>query len=246
MLTKEEIIEKIQKWANENNGRTPSEKIIKEELEIPRWTWTNYWTKATDMQRSAELNPQVFDKTKYTKDDLCNKFIEFLREKGHWPSRAELDFKHKQDITFPASGTFYTKLGQINNGELVESISMYIKNKSGYNDILSICNSLLSGLEEKEKSVKSVITNEKHGFVYMFKTGRYYKVGCSEDTARRYRELSSQFPDELKHKHKIETDDPLGVESYWHKRFKSKHIKGEIFNLDAADVKAFKRWKRIF
>jgi hypothetical protein len=85
------------------------------------------------------------------------------------------------------------------------------------------------------------------GYVYLLKHGsrREYKIGRTNNPVRREGEVVIQLPEKLAPIHYIKTDDPAGVEAYWHNRFGGKRKEGEWFALTAEDVRAFKRWKRI-
>lgn len=86
------------------------------------------------------------------------------------------------------------------------------------------------------------------GYVYLFKHGtrREYKIGRTNNPLRREGEIGIQLPEKLEPIHSIKTDDPAGVEAYWHTRFASRRMEGEWFALTAQDVRAFKRWRSIY
>ena len=69
----------------------------------------------------------------------------------------------------------------------------------------------------------------------------YYKIGKSDRPDRRYRQVQLLVPNEVEEVHVLEIDDPAGIESYWHRRFAAKRLRGEWFDLTESDVAAFRR-----
>lgn len=69
------------------------------------------------------------------------------------------------------------------------------------------------------------------------------KNGRSNSAGRRKYELSLQLPEKVQPIHTIQTDDPTGIEAYWHRRFEAKRKNGEWFDLDRNDVATFCRRK---
>lgn len=92
--------------------------------------------------------------------------------------------------------------------------------------------------------------NSYRGYVYLilfiFKGGRYYKIGHSDDPEARCQQLSS-LPGHCELLHSIEVEDKEIVETYWHERFKDQRVPGtrEWFDLSHEEVETFLHYTRI-
>jgi hypothetical protein len=164
--------------------------------------------------------------------------ISLIRELGRYPVSAEVRLKEKQDKNFPSHNVF-TERGK--KAVLSKKIIEYCSDKGGYADIVEICSPIAVDAQHKPSSSQE--GDPVVGYVYLLKSGRYYKIGRTTSMARREYELKIQLPDKATQVHIIKTDDPVGIEAYWHKRFQGRRQNGEWFELTAEDVSAFKRRK---
>jgi len=239
MPTKEEILDKIRRTAKENDGKPLGEATFQKETGIGRYEWGKYWSKFGDAQEEAGFKRN--EPWRRVSDELLvEKMIPIIRKLGKYPSVSELYTESNNDRTVP-----YTIIKKRGQAFIVHKIVEYCSNKIDYADILEACQPIIDKINEIENLFDS---NKKDnvGEVYLIKSDKFYRIGRSIDTIRRGREISIQLPETTIMIHKIKTDDPSGVESYWHRRFKDKRMRGDWFNLNSEDVKKFKRWKKIY
>lgn len=233
---REEIIRELRECV-EYLGQTPSEESFYKYAKISKTVLQkNGWVHYGKLIEEQGLTPNVFDKTKYSDEQLCKMIVKLIRDLKKWPSRDEIDTKHYQDQSVPMSSTFYNRFNLA--AGIAEAVLNYIDGKSGYEDIILVCK------EAKTKFKR--YTNEDNsnivpGDVYLgFQNGQY-KIGFASDTERRIGQHSLYGPESMKLIHKIETDDARGIEAYWLNRFKDKSTgRPEWFKLTRSDIKAFK------
>lgn len=240
-MNKEHILAEIKRTAALNGGIALGKSRFLQETGIKETDWLGkLWVRWSDAVKEAGITPNTLQ-VAYEDEVLLEKYIAFIREIGHVPVAAEFRLQSKQDKTFPAHNTF-SRYGS--KQQLIKRLVEYCLDRKGYEDVLAIA--LPHVTETVESNEDADLDNESEeviGFVYMLKVGRNFKVGRSSSFERRSRELKIQLPEQAETVHVIRTDDPIGIEAYWHKRFEAKRKNGEWFELNAQDVKAFKRRK---
>lgn len=238
-MDKKHIIDEIIRTAKENDGiplgidKFASETGIKESDWFPK-----YWTKWSEALREAGFNPNKMQSA-YNENVLIGYVIPLIKELKKFPTTSDFKFKAYHTDGFPWDRAF-RRLGK--KPEMAQKILNYCASNPGYEDVIEICKEVLGPSEKKDDS-DSEKDDLKFGYVYLMKSGQYYKIGKSDCVEKRNYEIGIKLPEELKIVHKIKTDDPTGIEAYWHNRFADKRIRGEWFDLSNSDIKTFKRRK---
>jgi len=123
---------------------------------------------------------------------------------------------------------------------LVEALSQKATEHIQYADIAAMLPTVSKSPGEASRAPQAKAPD---GWVYLFKSGDFYKIGRSDDLERRIKEVGVKLPEKLTPVHSIRTDDPPGIEAYWHRRFADKRANGEWFKLSSLDISAFKKRK---
>lgn len=241
-MDRQQIISEIQRIAKERGGKAPGFQRFSAETGVRKSDWyPALWLRWGDAINEAGRQPNNFVSA-YDPDFLIAKYIEMIRETGHFPIEGELRIKKKSDAAFPSHSAF-AQLGS--KEERVNKIIEYCRGRDEFSDIISACAGIPKRTDKEPASNNTA--PPKIGYVYLIRHGmrNEYKIGKTYHPVRREGEIRIELPEKVSPVHYIKTDDPAGVEAYWHSRFASKRKEGEWFSLTAEDVRAFKRWRKI-
>ncbi len=240
-ITKQDILDAIRRTTKENGGTPLGEGRFVAETGIKPYDWKKFWARFGDAHKEAGFASNRLTSA-YDNEFIIKKMIGLIRKLNKFPVHGELRIEKSNDPEFPSSGSLFDTKKR--KQELAAKIIEWCKGKNEYDGVVKSCLPILEEFGERGNSNDN--TSKVLGEVYLFKSGRYYKIGKTCDTVRRGGEIKIQLPERTDLIHSIKTDDPSGIEAYWHKRFEAKRMQGEWFNLSSTDVKTFKRWRRIY
>jgi hypothetical protein len=229
---RQQILSEVRRLALAYGGKAPGVRLFERETGIREGAWRGvYWARWGDAVREAGFAPNP-KQGKLGEQFFLTKLAEACRNYGKFPTAMELRMYQKRDTEFPNVKSITRHFGSLVDapGRLAEWAR-----DNGEVDLIT-----LLGFEGGSSRPASSI---KEGIVYLIRSGAYYKIGRSEELERRVKEIRVALPEAASLVHAIRTDDPAGIEAYWHRRFADRRANGEWFKLERPDVAAFKRRK---
>ena len=238
-MEKDLILEEIRRTAASNGGSPLGRKRFYFETGIKESDWLGrFWTSWGEAVQEAGFSPNK-KQGAYESSWLLEQLAGLCRKIGHFPTRPELRKFARETNGFPSPNTF-SRFGS--KGELAAELDRWCSERPEWIDVKGLA-AVVAQTSPPIDARQPAATEIEIGFVYLMKSGRFYKIGRSKHPGRRHYELSIQLPEPIKTIHTIETDDPIGIERYWHERFAHRRKNGEWFDLAPEELAAFKRRK---
>ncbi len=238
-MDKAHILREIQRTTAANGGAPLGWKRFYSETGIRQADWLGkYWARWSEALSEAGFAPNRLNEA-YDKAELLDKLAGLALELGRLPTSNDMILRAHNDPQFPSQKPF-RRVGS--RAKLVAQLAEHCRAKKGFEEVVRWCEEYTPRGHDREEESEAVGKVEI-GRVYLAKSGRFYKIGKTNSAGRREYELGIQLPERVTTIHVIRTDDPDGIEAYWHERFEAKRKNGEWFELEAGDVAAFKRRK---
>jgi hypothetical protein len=240
-VAKSKVVAEIRRLA-EANGSSPGVRLFERETGIRESDWfPTHWLRWSDALLEAGFAPNTMIKAA-SNEALLEQYALLCQRLGRIPNVGELIRESKSNPNF-ASEKSYRRFG--GKQKLLAALAEHCRANPALQSVIAMCEAVPKRAVPQEVSIQT--SAGAAGYVYLMQHGtkREYKIGKTKNSLRRAGEINIELPHGAEPIHIIETDDPSGVESYWHRRFDSKRLKGEWFALSADDVRAFRRWRKI-
>lgn len=248
MTSKREIIEAIKNTAEDNGGMPLGRIRLRQETGITEHHYQKYGTLG-QLQTEAGYPPNQLTQG-IAEDALVKQLVELCARFGRFPTQQQLRQARHEAPDLIASHNTFNRLGET-KARRAAAVVGYLASNGELDDdekaVLKICLPIAETAECDADDPEGQM--DECGYVYLFRDGRAYKIGNSTDPDCRRDALQTGNPRRIVLVHRILTDDPVGIEKYWHDRFAGRRhtIDGgrEWFHLTRDDVATFRARRRM-
>src|SRR5205807_7065224 len=110
-----------------------------------------------------------------------------------WDKRThnELRVKAHNDPEFPSEKTIRSRFGA--KPRLISRVIKYFSDQNEFNDVVALCQQYKSPSHVTDEN-QVPFDDSEFGYVYLAKSGRFYKIGRTNATGRRNTRLGFSFP----------------------------------------------------
>ena len=228
------ILAEIKRVADANGGKPPGSALFRKETGIIESKWRGiFWARWGDALVDAGYSANAWQQ-KLDSNAMLEQVAQLIRREGRVPTDSEISMARRRDPRCPSPKTLRGHFSSRAN--LIEALRSYCVRREGFAEVAAL-------LPEAVASRTTVKDQPAEGWVYLLKSGQHHKIGRSDQLEKRVKKISIALPEATAMIHAIRTDDPSGIEAYWHRRFADRRANGEWFKLSAADVAAFTRRK---
>jgi Meiotically up-regulated gene 113 len=231
------ILNEIRRIAAENGNTPPGKGKFTKETGISEGAWAGrFWARWGDAVSEAGFVANKLNEATPI-EYLFSKLRECCNHYSRFPTQREMKLFRRLDDTMPSIESYQSRFDA---GNLRQEFRQWMAKRA---DLSQFEIELLGSLESSVVVVRGAAGARKSGYVYAMKSGQFYKIGRSDDVERRVKQINVALPEKGDIIHFIETDDPVGIEEYWHKRLAAFRKNGEWFELPDAELAAFKKRK---
>ncbi len=233
---KDHILAEIRRLAKLAGGQAPGQKVFLRDTGIAEHQWRGkYWARWGDAIAEAGFEPNQWTGRLDT-EAVLTAVAAACRHYGRLPTQDEIEIYRRLEPSIPSEQAIRRHFGR--KADLIVALAKRAAEDEAYADI-----AVMLPVSPQPSSQSPSQSRAQDGLVYLIKSGEFYKIGRSDDLERRVKEIRVAMPDKATLIHSIRTDDPAGIEAYWHRRFADKRANGEWFKLTSLDVSAFKKRK---
>ena len=232
---RDRVISEIQR-IHASTGRVPGRQLFQSETGISQAEFIGkIWATWGEALNEAGLEPNTLQ-AKISTETILLSVAEACASLGKWPSVNALRVFAHGKPGFPSHSTLEKHFPK--RAMLVDALRTWIVQPENheYAEIAEMLPAPIRASTERPEV-------QNYGHVYLIRSGEFYKIGRSSNFENRVKSIGVSLPEKLVPEHLISTDDPPGIEAYWHRRFADRRMNGEWFKLSKADVLAFKKRK---